>query len=67
MSDRRRDLALAIKACLENLAEDATRGRFADLAHFIGLAAMAAEEAAEACDPRGDMLRILMAGEAGHC
>jgi hypothetical protein len=67
MSEHRRDLALAIKSCLDNLAEDAARGHMGELAHFISLAALAAEEAAAAADPRSDLLKALMAGEAGHC
>jgi len=67
MSEKRRDLALAIKACLDSLAEDAARANFAELAHFVGLAALAAEEAAQAADPRGQMLKALMTGNAGHC
>ncbi|WP_207485019.1 hypothetical protein [Arenibaculum pallidiluteum] len=67
MSVQRRDLALAIKSCLDSLAEDAARADLAELAHFVGLAALAAEEAARAADPRGDMLKGLMSGSAGHC
>lgn len=67
MSESRRDLAIAIKSCLESLADDAARGEMGELAHFISLAALAAEEAAAAADPRGDLLKALLAGEAGHC
>jgi hypothetical protein len=67
MTDRRRDLALAIKSCLENLAEDAANNDLVDLARFVGLAALAAEEAAQAADPRSSMLEALMTREAGHC
>ncbi|HSK39148.1 MAG TPA: hypothetical protein VK943_05220 [Arenibaculum sp.] len=67
MSESRRDLALAIKSCLESLAEDAAGGDMGELAHFISLAALAAEEAATAADPRGDLLNALLASEAGHC
>ena len=37
MTDRRRDLALAIKSCLDSLADDAANNDLADLAHFVGL------------------------------
>ena len=67
MSDNRRDLALAIKSCLDSLAEDAARGDMGELAHFISLAALAAEEAANAADPRARLLKALTSGEAGHC
>jgi hypothetical protein len=67
MTDRRRDLALAIKSCLDSLAEDAANNDMVDLARFVGLAALAAEEAAQAADPHSNMLKALMAGEAGHC
>jgi hypothetical protein len=66
MTDRR-DLALAIRACLNSLADDAAGSDLMDLARFIRLAATAAEEAAEACDPRSALLKTLMSGEAGHC
>jgi len=67
MTDRRRDLALAIKSCLDSLAEDAANNDMVDLARFVGLAALAAEEAAQAADPRANLLKAMMAGEAGHC
>ncbi|GEO38242.1 hypothetical protein GGE65_001983 [Skermanella aerolata] len=67
MTDRRRDLALAIKSCLDSLADDAANNDLADLAHFVGLASLAAEEAAQAADPRSNLLAALMTGEAGHC
>lgn len=40
------DVALAIKSCLESLMGDATRYDMDELARFIGLAALAAEEQA---------------------
>jgi hypothetical protein len=67
MTDRRRDLALAIKSCLDSLAEDAAGNDLSELAHFIGLASLAAEEAAQAADPQANLLKALMSGEAGHC
>jgi hypothetical protein len=67
MIDQRRDLALAIKSCLDSLAEDAASSDLGELAHFIGLASLAAEEAAQAADPQANLLKALMSGEAGHC
>ncbi len=66
MEDRR-DVALAIKSCLDSLQDDATKCDLEDLARFIGLAALAAEEAAMAHDPKAMRLKALMAGGAGHC
>lgn len=57
--DRPENVALAIKRCLDSLASDARQSRMLDLAHFIGLAALAAEDAARAhaaCDPRRDLM-----------
>jgi len=67
MTDQRRDLALAIKSCLDRLAEDAAGSDLGELAHFISLASLAAEEAAQAADPRSNLLKALMSGQAGHC
>ncbi|MBP2300423.1 hypothetical protein [Azospirillum picis] len=67
MMDERRDVALAIKSCLDSLLSDATRCDLDDLARFLGLAALAAEEAAVAHDPKAVRLKALMAGGAGHC
>lgn len=67
MTHRRRDLALAIKSCLDSLAQDARTNDLAELAHFVSLAALAAEEAAQSADPQANLLKALMSGEAGHC
>lgn len=67
MMDERRDMALAIKSCLDSLMDDATKCDLDDLARFISLAAMAAEEAAMAFDPKAAQLKALMSGGAGHC
>ncbi len=67
MSDHRRDKALAIKVCLDSLARDAAEDDMSELARFISIAALAAEDAAQSFDPKAEMLRALMAGEAGHC
>ncbi|MFM2042460.1 MAG: hypothetical protein RLY86_1036 [Pseudomonadota bacterium] len=48
-SDRRQDVAMAIKRCLDSLAVDARQGRMPELAHFIALASLAAEDAAKSC------------------
>jgi hypothetical protein len=49
------------------LAEDAANNDLADLARFVGLTALAAEEAAQAADPQASLLDALMSGQAGHC
>jgi len=67
MLEDRRGVALAIKSCLDSLKDDAARSDLEDLARFIGLAAMAAEEAALADDPKTAQMRALMAGSVGHC
>lgn len=67
MMDERRDVALAIKSCLDSLMGDAARCDLEDLARFISLASLAAEEAAVAHDPKAGQLKALMAGGAGHC
>lgn len=67
MMDERRDVALAIKSCLDSLMNDAAKCDLDDLARFISLAALAAEEAAMAFDPKATQLKALMAGGAGHC
>lgn len=67
MIEDRRDVALAIKSCLDSLMDDATKSDLADLARFIGLAAMAAEEAALEHDTKSMHLKALMAGGYGHC
>lgn len=67
MREDRRDVALAIKSCLDSLQDDAIRCALDDLARFIGLAALAAEEAAVAHDPRSAQIKALMTGDAGHC
>jgi len=67
MMDERRDVALAIKSCLDSLMSDATRCDLDDLARFLSLAALAAEEAAVAHDPQALRIKTLMATGAGHC
>ncbi|AWK86087.1 hypothetical protein [Azospirillum thermophilum] len=67
MTEDRRDVALAIKSCLDSLQDDAVRCRLDDLARFLSLAAMAAEEAACQLDTRSVHMKALMAGSAGHC
>jgi hypothetical protein len=63
----RRDVALAIKSCLDSLQNDANKVELGDLAQFISLAALAAEEAALAADPKARHMKVLMAGGVGHC
>lgn len=65
--DARRDRALAIKACLNDLRLDARAFALRDLDRFLELAALAADEAAAELAParRGGELRYLRA--AGKC
>lgn len=67
MLEDRRGVALAIKSCLDSLKDDAARSDFGDLARFISLASLAAEDAAMEADPQGMQLKVLMAGGVGHC
>jgi|AGTN01.1.fsa_nt_gi hypothetical protein len=67
MREDRRGVALAIKSCLDSLQHDAATCDLEDLARFIGLAALAAEEAAMAQDPQALHLKALMSGGVGHC
>jgi len=67
MKQDRRDKALAIKFCLDSLADDAARDDLDDLARFISLAALAAEEAALEADPQTKLLKALMSNGVGHC
>lgn len=67
MRDDPRGVALAIKSCLDSLQHDAVRSDLEDLARFLGLAALAAEEAALAHDPSAGRLRNMMTGGYGHC
>lgn len=67
MGEQRRNKALAIKSCLDSLADDATRSDMSELAHFISLAALAAEDAAQAADPQVARLKAPMSETAGHC
>ncbi|WP_238474896.1 hypothetical protein [Azospirillum cavernae] len=46
---------------------DAARCDLGDLAHFISLAALAAEDAVAAYDPQAARLKVLMESDAGHC
>ncbi|WP_245838050.1 hypothetical protein [Niveispirillum lacus] len=43
-----RDVAIAIKRCLESLVKDARRSQMGDLAEFLALAVLAADDAARA-------------------
>jgi len=67
MREDRRDVALAIKSCLDSLQNDAERSELGDLARFISLAALAAEEAALAHDSKAGQLHALVVGSIGHC
>ena len=67
MKEDRRGVALAIKSCLDSLKDDACKSELDDLARFISLAAMAAEEAALAHDSKALGFDRYYAGGAGHC
>lgn len=68
MSERRRDVAIAIKHCLDNLVTDARESSLQELAHFIGIAALAAEDAARTASGAEAMLEEMMSrGPVGHC
>ncbi|MDG5495899.1 hypothetical protein [Niveispirillum sp. BGYR6] len=47
-SNREQEVAIAIKRCLESLVVDAKRSQMKDLAEFLALAALAADDAARA-------------------
>ncbi len=47
-SNREQEVAIAIKRCLESLVIDAKRSQMKDLAEFLALAALAADDAARA-------------------
>lgn len=68
MSDRRRDVAIAIKRCLDSLATDAEQSSLLELAHFIGIASLAAEDAARTASGVEAMMEEMMSrGPVGHC
>lgn len=46
--NREQEVAIAIKRCLESLVVDAKRSKMKDLAEFLALAALAADDAARA-------------------
>ncbi|MGQ9364771.1 hypothetical protein [Azospirillum sp. ST 5-10] len=66
MKEDRRGVALAIKSCLDSLKDDAAKSELDDLARFIGLAALAAEEAALG-DAKAPPFERYFAGGVGHC
>ncbi|MFV3075098.1 hypothetical protein [Niveispirillum fermenti] len=65
------ETALAIRRCLESLVQEAKRGQMEDLAEFLALAVLAADDAARARRKRlmraappemGDLARRKVAG-----
>lgn len=66
-SAARRDRALAIKACLENLRTDARMFALRDLERFIELAALAADEAATELAAVGTPEGLRYARPLGEC
>jgi hypothetical protein len=67
MDDKQRGMALTIKSCLDTLKEDATNNALFDLARFIGLAALAAEEAALSEDSQAAPVKVFNTTSVGHC
>lgn len=63
----RRNRALAIKACLENLRTDARMFALRDLERFIELAALAADEAASELAAVGTREGLRYARPLGEC
>lgn len=67
MDDSRRGMALSIKSRLESLKNDAADSGLGDLARFIGLAALAAEDVVLSGDAQTPEMRVYAASNAGHC
>lgn len=67
MDDTRRGMALSIKSRLESLKNDAADLGLGDLACFIGLAALAAEDAILCGDAKTSDMRAYTASTIGHC
>lgn len=65
--DERVDGALAIKACLDSLLIDANNYALGDLARFIALAALAADEAATRLGAAHGSARLRYGKPAGRC
>jgi hypothetical protein len=67
MTDDRRNVAIAIRSCLVELERRANRTGLGDLAHFIGLAVLAAEDAVAANAMNDTIVRVVNGTPAGHC
>ena len=67
MTDDRRNVAIAIRSCLVELERRANRTGMGDLAHFIGLAVLAAEDAVAANAMNDTIVRVVNGTPAGHC
>ena len=63
----RRAVALSIKTCLDRLQMDAEHAEMDDLARFIGLASLAAEEAILDEEGASQLASAFMMGNPGHC
>lgn len=63
----RRELAMAIKACLDSLRTDARAFAFKDLERFLELASMAAAEAAASVDHESMARRAHISRAVGNC
>lgn len=60
------EVAMAIKRCLESLVKDARRGQMDDLAEFLALAVLAADDAARAARKAGLAARPAGLGDLVH-
>jgi hypothetical protein len=67
MTDDRRNVAIAIRSCLVELERRANRTGLGDLAHFVGLAVLAADDAVAANAMNEAIVRVLNGNPAGHC
>lgn len=69
MSEHRRSTALAIKRCLEHLVIDAQRSDMGELVQLLGMASLAAEDAAQAAAETAPPVyqELLRGSPQGHC
>jgi len=68
MSTPRREVALAIKRCLDSLVVDAERMKLSELVHLLGIAALAAEDAAQSIEfTDAQAAELMRRAPAGHC
>lgn len=67
MADDRRNVAIAIRSSLADLERRANRSGLGDLANFIGLAVLAADDAVAATPMNEPIIRAINGTPAGHC